>query len=75
MSEYIHEVVLQEYIIEKMAQLNLSVTYKGYSRMRLVDAKPNHTGTFWDLLGKLENDVWIPIEVEWTTKNFTRHIT
>ena len=73
MSEYIHEVVLQEYIIEKIAQLNLSVTYKGSSRMRLVDAKPNHTGTFWDLLGKLENDVWIPIEVEWTTKNFTRH--
>ena len=46
MSEYIHEVVLQEYIIEKMAQLNLSVTYKGSSRMRLVNAKPNHTGTF-----------------------------
>ena len=70
MSEYIHEIVLQEYIIEKISHLNLSVSYKGLSRMKLVDAMFNNTGTFWDLSGKLENGDWIPIEVEWTTKIF-----
>lgn len=41
--------------------------------MKLVDAMFNNTGTFWDLSGKLENGDWIPIEVEWTTKNFFLH--
>lgn len=73
MSEYIHEVVLQDYIIENIIYLNLTVQFGGFSRMKLVEALSNSTKTFWDLSGKLEDGSWIPIEVEWTTSNFIQH--
>ena len=73
MSEYIHEIVLQEYIIENIEMLELTVQYKNISREKIIDARSNKTGTFWDLEGKLENGVWIPIEVEWITHNFYAH--
>lgn len=73
MSEYIHEIVLQEYIIENISALNLDVQYKNISRMKLVKARFNQVGTFWDLEGLLENGAWIPIEVEWITHNFYLH--
>lgn len=73
MSEYIHEVVLQDYIVENIVHLNLTVQFGSFSRQKLVEALPNATKTFWDLSGKLENGNWIPIEVEWTTNNFIQH--
>ena len=73
MSEYIHEVVLQEYLIENIKALELTVQHKKVSRLLLIDARTNKSGTFWDLEGKLENGVWIPIEVEWITHNFFAH--
>lgn len=73
MSEYIHEIILQEYIVENILQLNLFVQFDRFSRMKLIEASPNNTGTFWDLTGKLENGDQIPIEVEWNTDNFLKH--
>lgn len=73
MSEYIHEVVFQEFIIDNINTLNLEIQYKNLSRMKLVKARFNKTGTFWDLEGLLESGVWIPIEVEWITHNFYMH--
>ncbi len=73
MSEYIHEIVLQDYIVENILHLNLFVQCDGFSRLKLIEAAPNNTGTFWDFSGKLENGDWIPIEVEWTTNNFILH--
>lgn len=73
MSEYIHEVVLQDYIVENILRLNLSVQFRCFSRMKLIEASLNNKKTFWDLSGKLENGEWIPIEVEWTTQNFILH--
>jgi len=73
MSEYIHEVVLQDYIVENILHLNLTIQFGGSSRMKIVEALYNNTKTFWDLSGKLENGNWIPIEVEWTTNNFIQH--
>ena len=55
MSEYIHEIVLQEFVIDNIADLDLTVQYKRSSRMKLVDAVANRKGTFWDLNAKLEN--------------------
>lgn len=73
MSEYIHEIVLQEFIVENISALNLNIQYKNISRMKLVKARINQDGTFWDLEGLLENGIWIPIEVEWITHNFYAH--
>ena len=73
MSEYIHEIVLQEYIMEKIAELDLTVQYKQQARMKIVSAEINRNGGFWDLNGKLEDGTQIPIEVEWITNNFTAH--
>lgn len=73
MSEYIHEIVLQDFIIENISRLNLFIYFKGFTRMKLVDAVFNRAGTFWDLSGKLENGDWIPVEVEWSSKNFSTH--
>lgn len=75
MSQYIHEIVLQEYIIENIESLELTVQYKNVSRMKLITARPNlnPNETFWDLEGKLENGIWIPIEVEWISSNFFLH--
>lgn len=73
MSEYIHEIVLQEYIIENIASLELTVQYKRQSRMKIVSAEFNRSGGFWDLNGELEDGTKIPIEVEWITTNFTSH--
>lgn len=73
MSEYIHEIVLQDYIVENIPYLNLFVQSDSFCRLKLIEASPNNTGTFWDLSGKLENGDWIPIEVEWTTNNFIKH--
>lgn len=73
MSEYIHEIILHDYIIEKIADMNLSVKYNKSEQYNLVSAKLNIQKTFWDLEGKLENGVWIPIEVEWISDNFISH--
>ena len=73
MSEYIHEIVLQEYIVENIAELDLTVQYKRQSRMKIVSAEFNRSGGFWDLNGKLEDGTQIPIEVEWITSNFITH--
>ena len=73
MSEYVHEVVLQEYICEKISGMNLSVKYKTYEQYKIISAKINSKNTFWDLEGKLENGIWIPIEVEWISSNFLSH--
>jgi len=73
MSEYIHEIVLQEFVIDNIADLDLTVQYKRSSRMKLVDAVANRKGTFWDLNAKLENGIWIPLEVEWISSNFLAH--
>ncbi|MEL7621997.1 MAG: hypothetical protein AAGU12_00255 [Clostridiales bacterium] len=72
MSQYIHEIVLQEYIIEHISSMELSVKYKNEYQL-LVDARSNKTGTFWDLEGKLSNGIWIPVEVEWISQNFIAH--
>lgn len=73
MSEYIHEIVLQDYVREKIADMNFSVIYQSKARCTIVAARRNTEKTFWDLEGKLENDVWIPIEVEWISDNFKSH--
>lgn len=73
MSEYIHEIVLQEFIIENVDILDLYIQYKNISRMKLVKVRFNQSGTFWDLEGLLENGIWIPVEVEWITNNFYSH--
>ncbi|MBQ8390129.1 MAG: hypothetical protein IJX52_04045, partial [Oscillibacter sp.] len=73
MSEYIHEIVLQEFLVENIASLDLTVQYKSSLRMKLIEAKFNKSGTFWDLSGKLEDGTWIPIEVEWISSNFVVH--
>ncbi len=72
MSQYIHEIVLQEFIIENIALLDLNIRY-GNTHHKLLDARFNKAGTFWDLDGKLDNGVWIPIEVEWASENFINH--
>jgi len=72
MGQYIHEIVLQEYIVEYISSMNISVKYKN-GFLPLVEARPNRTGTFWDLEGKLSNEVWIPLEVEWISQNFISH--
>lgn len=72
MSQYIHEIVLQEYIIEKISSFNLNVKYNN-THHKIVEAKTNRYGTFWDLEGKLDNGIWIPIEVEWISENFIAH--
>lgn len=73
MSEYIHEIVLQDFIVENITDLDLTIQYKRSSRMKLIRAVPNHKGTFWDLNGELENGEWIPLEVEWISSNFEKH--
>lgn len=73
MSIYIHEIVLQEFIIENISNLNIIVKYNKTSYFRIIEARFNRLGTFWDLEGKLENGIWIPIEVEWITNNFKLH--
>lgn len=73
MSEYIHEIVLQEFIMDNIAQLDLTIQYKHSSRMKIVFAESNKKGTFWDLNAKLENGLWIPLEVEWISSNFETH--
>lgn len=73
MSEYIHEIVLQEFIIENINSLDITVQYKKLSRMKVVAARKNMNGTFWDIEGELENGIWIPIEVEWISSNFIAH--
>lgn len=73
MSEYVHEIVLQEYICDKISSMNLSVRYKASEQYNIVSAKFNSDKTFWDLEGKLENGIWIPIEVEWISDNFLFH--
>lgn len=72
MSQYVHEIVLQEFIIENIALLDLNISYKATTH-KLLDAKFNKTGTFWDLEGKLDNGLWIPVEVEWISENFQKH--
>lgn len=72
MSQYIHEIVLQEFIIEKVSQLDLNIRYNTTTH-KLLDARFNKAGTFWDLDGKLDNGIWIPIEVEWISENFISH--
>lgn len=72
MSQYIHEIVLQEFIIENVTLLDLNIKYNNTNH-KLLDARFNKTGTFWDLEGKLDNGLWIPIEVEWISKNFNNH--
>ena len=72
MSEYIHEIVLQEFVIDNIADLDLTVQYKRSSRMKLVDAVANRKGTFWDLNAKLENGIWIPLEVNGSPVIFWR---
>ena len=73
MGQYIHEIVLQEYIINNISKLGLTVKYNSIAKLNLVDARFNKSGTFWDLEAKLENGIWIPIEVEWITQNFITH--
>lgn len=73
MSEYIHEIVFQDFIVENITDLNLTIQYKRSSRMKLIRAVFNKKGTFWDLNGELENGEWIPLEVEWISSNFERH--
>ena len=73
MSEYIHEVVLQEYIIENIIDMNLTVKYRINEQYNIISAKFNPEKTFWDLEGQLENGLWIPIEVEWISDNFLLH--
>lgn len=73
MSEYIHEIVLQEFVIENIANLDLTIQYKRASRMKLIHAEFNKKGTFWDLNAELENGTWIPLEVEWISSNFEQH--
>ena len=72
MSQYIHEIVLQKFIIDNTDALDLIVNYNNSSE-KIIDVHFNKTGTFWDLEGKLENGFWIPIEVEWITHNFYTH--
>lgn len=73
MSEYVHEVVLQEYICEKISSMNLSVKYKTSEQYNIISARSNLDNTFWDLEGQLESGIWIPIEVEWISNNFLSH--
>jgi hypothetical protein len=72
MSQYIHEVVLHEYILENIQTLELNIRHNNTSH-RLIDARANKTGTFWDLEGKLDTGIWIPVEVEWKSDNFLSH--
>lgn len=72
MSQYIHEIVFQDFIIENVSLLDLNIKYKTTTH-KLLDARFNKTGTFWDLEGKLDNGLWIPIEVEWISENFNNH--
>jgi hypothetical protein len=72
MSQFIHEIVLQEFIIENILLLDLNIKYKN-AHHKLVEARFNKTGTFWDLEGKLDNGVWLPVEVEWISENFDAH--
>jgi hypothetical protein len=73
MSEYVHEIVLQDYIIENIASFQLFVQYKHSSRLKLMNAVFNPGKTFWDLEGTLESGDIIPVEVEWSTRNFVSH--
>jgi hypothetical protein len=72
MSQYIHEIVLQEFIVENVKALDLSIRHNT-SNYKLIEARHNKSGTFWDIEGKLENGKWIPIEVEWISGNFLTH--
>jgi len=72
MSQYIHEIVLQDYIVEHISSMEISVKYKDES-LFITEARFNNAKTFWDLEGKLSNGIWIPVEVEWTTQNFIDH--
>ena len=73
MSEYIHEIVLQEYIIENISSLNLTIEFGARKYCNITAVKINTDKTFWDLEGKLDNGIWIPIEVEWISHNFLEH--
>lgn len=46
MSEYIHEIVLQEFVIDKIADLNLTVQYGHASCMKIIRAVRNNKETF-----------------------------
>lgn len=49
MSEYIHEIVLQEFVIDNIADLDLTVQYKRSSRMKLVECRGQQKGNILGL--------------------------
>lgn len=72
MSQYIHEIVLQEFIIENLKRLNIFVNSQN-TLVELVDIGLNKRGPFWDLEGKTENGDLVPVKVEWISSNFLNH--
>lgn len=72
MSLYIPEKALQDFIIDNITALDLNIKYRT-TYHKLIEARLNGSGGFWDLEGKLENGLWIPIEVEWKSDNFLSH--
>ena len=73
MSEYIHEIVLQDYFLENIEELNIQVQYGKTSKYVVKNVTFNRSGTFWDINGILSNGVQIPIEIEWISSNFVLH--
>lgn len=68
-----HEIILQKFIYENIKSLNMTINIDR-SFHKIIDAKLNPNNKyFWDLIGKLDNGTWIPIEVEWESKNFKEH--